>query len=95
MVYGLRQVDLTSSGSAPAVPCVPPSVRPTAGGAVRLAQASKKCKLYLNHPCTGARARLTAGGLRRTSDSEEAKMAELHYMEMGWSGSGWIVLRGM
>src|SRR6185312_5847767 len=22
--------------------------------------------------------------------SEEEKMAELHYMEMGWSGSGWM-----
>jgi hypothetical protein len=39
-----------------------------------------------------ARPRLeTVGGWRRTCVfSEEAKMAELHYMEMGWSGSGWM-----
>src|SRR6266550_3292647 len=44
----------------------------------------------ISQPCTGARAphdrRRVAPHLR----SEEAKMAELHYMEMGWSGSGWM-----
>src|SRR6478736_5788077 len=48
------------------------------------------CMLYqaFIHPSTGARGSppMIAPHLR----SEEAKMAELHYMEMGWSGSGWM-----
>src|SRR5215212_11438591 len=48
------------------------------------------CKLYvLTHPvgalCASDRRRVTPH-----SRSEEAKMAELHNMEMGWSGSGWM-----
>src|SRR3954464_4072726 len=48
------------------------------------------CKLYvLTHPvgapCASDRRRVAPH-----TRSEEAKMAELHYMEMGWSGSGWM-----
>ena len=32
----------------------------------------------------------TGGGLRRICVRKGAKMADLHYMEMGWSGSGWM-----
>src|SRR5215213_11483126 len=57
---------------------------------VWLAQALRMCKLYvLTHP-VGACAPRTGGGWRRTRVRRKAKMAELHYMEMGWSGSGWM-----
>ena len=54
-----------------------------------LAQVSTMCMLYVC--CRGGAAaprdrRRVAPHMR----SEEAKMAELHYMEMGWSGSGWM-----
>ncbi len=42
----------------------------------------------LLHPSTGARA--SPPTVAPHPRSEEAKMAELHYMEMGWSGSGWM-----
>ena len=58
-------------------------------GISRLAQALIRCKLYvLFH-----RKALRASDRRRVAPhkrSEGAKMAELHYMEMGWSGSGWM-----
>ena len=36
------------------------------------------------------RARVTPAAGHAASRSEGAMMAELHYMEMGWSGSGWM-----
>jgi len=53
-----------------------------------LAQELKMCKLYPVR--TGARAPLDQRRVTPHLRSEGAKMAELHYMEMGWSGSGWM-----
>ena len=94
---GLRHTDLADDGALglrAAPSCAPLSVRPAAGVAARLAQASKKCKLYLNHPCTGARARLTAGGLRRTSDRRKRRWPS--FIIWRWAGpdpDGWIRFR--
>src|SRR6476646_8917039 len=55
-----------------------------------LAEGIKKCMLYQQHLTVALahpRSSLSAAPHPR---SEEAKMAELHYMEMGWSGSGWM-----
>jgi hypothetical protein len=58
---------------------------------LRLALASRMCKLYVGS--RRGRAVRASGDRRRVAPHmplEGAKMAELHYMEMGWSGSGWM-----
>jgi hypothetical protein len=46
------------------------------------------CKLYAVHREAPSASRPAAGGAALRL--EGAKMAELHYLEMGWSGSGWM-----
>src|SRR3954451_7754886 len=47
------------------------------------------CKLYLVSRA-GARRLATGGGVLAAPLSEGATMGDLHYMEMGWAGSGWM-----
>src|SRR6476620_2443460 len=54
-----------------------------------LAEAMRMCKLYVLFTRRRQAPLIPAAGGAAPA-LEGAKMAELHYMEMGWSGSGWM-----
>ena len=89
--YGCsHQVSLGASESARPIPAASPTVRRAARRRCTPCRSLEEVQVISESPLhrrAGAPHRRRVAPYQR---SEEAKMAELHYMEMGWSGSGWM-----